>query len=101
RLAISCVMSLALCPAAWPGDPKSVSHAFKVTLVSRLDLENAGKKQKVTVDSEFQYTWTHKGRERVLTFDQITLKATLDGVDQGNAIMTRDKIINISGEKKE
>lgn len=94
------VLSLATATAA--AADKDISHAFKITIASTTDKEVEGKKQTGTGDTEFHYTWRHRGRERVLIFDSVRIKGTTDGKQLMDFFMNRAKIVNSEqGKTKE
>jgi hypothetical protein len=76
-------------------------HSFRFTIVSDLDMEVAGQKQKIDAQTTVQYSWDRQGPERTLSFDSIQVKANQDGKTLINTVMNRSKVTNTKEGKAE
>lgn len=81
------------------GTAQGTVHSFKIKLVSRMTLEVESKKQLVTAETEMEYKWQRKERQRTLTVDSLLVQANVDGVDTMNTFMSRTKFRNIQQGK--
>lgn len=97
RTLLRCLAALALVPAAAPVGAADPAHSFEVAVKARLDMDAAGKTQKVEADTALRYTWARPPGERTLTFDSVRLRATLDGRPTADTFMSRDKLTNTEG----
>jgi len=71
-----------------------LSHPFKLTLVSELQMDIQSQKQKVIADTALHYTWKQTGSERTLSFDSVRVKAIVDGKELMATFMSRAKFAN-------
>jgi hypothetical protein len=92
----------ALAPAApiRAAEPEAGS-SFKVALVSRMDMEVQGQKQKLDGDTELRYTWQRNGREKTLRLDRTAVKASMNGQEMMNTSMSRAGVVNVRQTTKD
>jgi hypothetical protein len=78
---------------------KEVAHQFKFTITANLEMDVQGKKQKVVGDTEANYKWTRNSRERILSFNSVSVKVNVDGKQMMNTFMSRAKVTNTADGK--
>ncbi|HZZ77047.1 MAG TPA: hypothetical protein VFE62_00930, partial [Gemmataceae bacterium] len=76
------------------------NHSFRVTIASRLTVEAMGKSQLIEADTDFNYTWKQRERERTLIVDLIAVKGVFDGKETMNTTMSRAKLVTLEGGQK-
>jgi hypothetical protein len=101
RLLTAGAMTLLLAPAIAIAADADQKHSFRFTIVSDLDMEVAGQKQKIDAETTVQYSWSRAGGERTLSFDSIQVKANQDGKALINTVMNRSKVTNTKEGKTE
>jgi hypothetical protein len=69
--------------------PQELAHAFTVSIASKIESTVNGETQKIEADTKLAYTWRVRGRNRVLSFDSIQVKAVVDGKEIMNQLMSR------------
>ena len=68
---------------------------FQMSIESNLEMDIQGQKQTTVADTQMKYTWAQTGRERVLTFVWLRVKADVGGVTTMDATMSRDALVTV------
>jgi hypothetical protein len=101
RLLTGGAIALLLAPAIATAANADQKHSFRFTIVSDLDMQVAGQKQKIDAQTTVQYSWDRQGAERTLSFDSIQVKANQDGKTLIDTVMNRSKVTNTKDGKSE
>jgi hypothetical protein len=95
-----CLAWVLIWGGASAGEPgKEVAHQFNIAIIADLDMDTQGKTQKIVADTEVRYQWARTGRERVLTFESMRVKASIDGKHLMDSAMSREKMTTMENGK--
>jgi len=78
---------------------KELVHRFKVTIESTLDMEVGDKESHHSVETHLAYTWTRKGKERILSFDSQLQKFKGGGGQVLEFYMSQTEYSDMEGDK--
>ncbi len=95
---LACLTAIVVSAFARAGEPApKVVQKSKLSLVSNIDMDLGGRKQKMLGDTSLFYQWARTGKERALNFDAADVKVVLDGNPQMDVKMNASKVVNTQG----
>ncbi len=93
--------ALILVPVFAAASDPNQRHSFKLSIASDVSMEVQGQNQKINSDTVLNYSWGHRGNERILNFDSALVKVNKDGNQIMNIFMSLAKFANTEDGKTE